>query len=169
MSQKHHPHRGTTPRHFAIGLRPRSWQRWAAYITTGMLLASGATWLVAHYLLHGSGEFGAELPSPLEPLALRLHGIAAYLFVFVFGSMSTAHIVLGWRLRRNRRTGTLLVGACALLAVTALLLYYAAEDWHPAASLVHWICGLLLAPLLWAHVLAARAGRHEIFSAPSAK
>jgi len=155
------PHRPRAASAVAIGLRPRRWQRWAVYLTTTLLVASGLAWLAAHYWLVAAGPFGDAQPSPLEPWALRVHGVVAYGFVFAFGSMSAAHIALGWRLRRHLASGVALTAAGTLLAASALLLYYAPADWHDAASLAHWGVGLALAPLLLVHLGQARAARRH--------
>ena len=48
------------------------------YGICGVLWATGALWLIFHYFLQVSGEFG-ETPHPLEPWWMRLHGLAAML------------------------------------------------------------------------------------------
>lgn len=142
-----------------LGMRPRHWQRVAVYTTTILLFATGVAWLVAHFYLRSSVEPGLELPSPIEPWALRLHGISGQIFLFVFGSMSAAHVVTGWRLRRNRWSGSAVVAVSTFLALTALMLYYAAEEWHWPVSTVHWVVGLTLVPIVAWHVVAARRAR----------
>jgi len=139
----------------AVGLRPKRWQRWAVYLLAGLLFATGIAWLAAHYLLVSQGPFGEQQPSAVEPWALRLHGVVAYGFVFIFGSMSVAHIALGWRLRRHLVSGIAMTALCAVLAGSAVLLYYAPEDWHGVVSAVHWCVGLALLPVLLAHIVAA--------------
>lgn len=144
-----------------MGLRPQRWQRWAVHASTLALVLTGTGWLLAHHLLRSTGTFGEEVPSPLEPWALRLHGIVAYVFLLVLGSMSAVHIVFAWRLRRSLWSGSSLVAACLLLLCTGLALYYAPEQWHGGASVLHWGMGLALLPLLWVHVLAARRSRRH--------
>lgn len=156
---RHHLHRPPAARALPIGLRPARWQRLAVHASVLALALTGVAWLLARYLLRSTGGFGEELPSPLEPWALRLHGIAAYGFLLVFGSMGTVHLVLGWRLRRSLKSGLGLVAAGLVLIGTGLALYYAPESWHRGASILHWGLGLALLPLLWAHVLTARRAR----------
>src|SRR5262249_43911930 len=80
------PPRALLPRPAGVralpGVRPPTWQRRAVHGSAWALLIPGAAWLVVHYLM-GSGD----LPHPAEAWALRLHGIAAYVFLMVFGSM----------------------------------------------------------------------------------
>lgn len=156
---RHHLHRPPSPRVPAIGLRPQRWQRWAVHACTLALALSGAAWLLAHHLLRATGGFGEEVPSPIEPWALRLHGMLAYAFLLVLGSMTAVHIGFGWRLKRSRWSGSGLVAASLLLLASGLALYYAPEDWHASASVLHWAVGLGLLPLVWVHVLAARRSR----------
>lgn len=164
----HRPAQGQTARHHVprsspqalpIGLRPLRWQRAAVHTTTAALALTGLAWLAAHHLLRSTGGFGEELPSPLEPWALRLHGVLAQVFLLVLGSMSTVHIVLGWRLKRSRGTGSGLLLASLMLLATGLALYYAPEHWHAGTSLLHWGVGLALLPLVWLHVVRARRAR----------
>jgi len=135
-------------------MRPPRWQRWSVHATVLVLLVSGASWLIAHYFMHATGELAPLLP--LESWSLRVHGIAAYVFVLVFGSMTAVHIVLGWRARRNRGSGAGFVIAAALLLASALGLYYGPESAHAATSGLHWAVGLALLPLLWLHIVIAR-------------
>ena len=166
-ARHHQLHRPPAPRS-PVGLRPQRWQRWAVHTTTLALLVTGLAWLAAHHLLRSTGTFGEELPSPLEPWALRLHGIVAYAFLFMLGSMSAVHIVLAWRLRRHLGSGIGLLACSAVLLCSALALYYAPEPLHAGTSLLHWLAGLVLLPLLWLHVLLARRSRRGRVSAVSA-
>ena len=142
-----------------LGVRPPRWQRRTVHAAVLTLALTGIAWLLAHYFGRSQGQLGSELPHPAEPWLLRLHGIAAYASLLVLGSMGTVHVALAWRLRRNRSSGTSLLAATALLALTALSLYYGPEAAHAATSLAHWLCGLALLPLLWLHVALARRRR----------
>jgi hypothetical protein len=160
-ARHHQLHRPPAARPLPVGLRPLRWQRWAVHASTLALAATGIAWLLAHQFMRSTGAFGEELPSPIEPWALRLHGIVAYLFLLVLGSMGTVHIVFAWKLRRSLWTGSALVAACLVPLATGLALYYAPEGWHGAASLAHWAVGLTLLPVLWLHVRAARRSRRQ--------
>lgn len=149
---RHHLHRHAAVRALP-GVRPPTWQRRAVHGSVLALLVTGVAWLAVHYLL------GGDMPHPAEAWTLRLHGIVAYVSLLVFGSMSAVHILVAWRLKRHRVSGSVLVGGVLLLAATALALYYGSEAAHGAVSLVHWIAGLVLLPLLWTHILIARRAR----------
>jgi hypothetical protein len=152
---RHQPHRHAVLRALP-GVRPPRWQRRAVHASVLALVLTGVAWLIAHFLLRNGGEVDSGLPHPAEGWALRLHGIAAYGFLLVLGSMGAVHIVTAWRLGRNRWSGSVLLATAVLLVATALQLYYGPETAHVPTSAIHWAIGLLMLPLLWAHVLIAR-------------
>lgn len=119
--------------------------------------ASGVLWLVFHYFLRRSGDFGPET-HPLEPWCLRLHGAFAFAALWTLGLLSASHIASGWSTGRRRWSGALLLTLGGVLVVTGYLLYYAvAENLRQATSYVHWGLGLG-APLAFLfHRLRARA------------
>jgi hypothetical protein len=140
--------------------RPRPWQRRATDACGAMLLLTGAVWLPLHY---GRGD---ELPLPAEAWALRLHGAAAFVALFMLGVLAAAHVPHGWRAtargrgRPQRRWGLLLCGLAALLATSAYALYYFAPDnVRPALGGAHSAAGAAMALALWAH---RRAGRRSL-------
>jgi len=134
--------------------------RGALYVVIAALIASGLWWLGIHY-------FAAFAPSRnelerigREALALRVHGAAAMAALLALGSMGAAHARQGWMLKRNRVSGSLMIGAFAFLILTGYALYYLVDDMtRPPVSVVHWLIGLVLAPLLIAHISLGRRGR----------
>jgi hypothetical protein len=119
--------------------RITGWQKAILYGSSAAVLASGVAWLAFHY-----GRGADALPSPIEPWAMRLHGLAAFAILFVLGALATSHIPHGWRVSprhgraRQRSSGlglSLLAGACVL---TGYLLYYFAPDTvRPALGWLH--------------------------------
>lgn len=134
------------------------WQEWLVYLSCGLLFASGIGWLIFDQWVRVAGEFGSE-HHPIQHVTLILHGIAAYAFLIVAGTIIPVHVRLGWILRRNRKSGLTFGTLCMLLAVTALGLYYFGGDisrhW---ASLVHWVVGLAALPVLALHAINGRRG-----------
>lgn len=134
------------------------WQEWSVYISCGLLIASGIAWLIFDQWVRIAGEFGGER-HPVQNMTLILHGVAAYAFLIVAGSIIPVHVRLGWNLRRNRKSGLTLAMLCILLAVTALGLYYLGDDvsrhW---ASLVHWVVGLAAPAALVVHAINGQRG-----------
>lgn len=132
------------------------WQEWSVYISCGLLIISGIGWLIFDQWVRVAGEFGSE-HHPVQHLTLILHGIAAYAFLIVAGTMVPVHIRLGWTLRRNRKSGLTFAVICMVLALTALGLYYFGEEvsrhW---TSLVHWVVGLAALPVLMLHAITGR-------------
>jgi hypothetical protein len=134
-------------------------RRLGVYVVAAGLWASGALWLVFHHFVRGKGEFGPTI-SPLEPWWLRLHGAAAFGFLWIFGLLWGVHMVNGWTAGRRRWSGGVMFAAAVFLIVSGYLLYYAGgEDLRALASAAHWIVGLA-APVafVWHRYLARDRG-----------
>jgi cation transport ATPase len=120
------------------------------YLVIGVLFITGAAWVAVDR---------AVWPETSTYL-LRLHGGAAMAMLVLLGALLPLHVRVGWRRRRNRASGALMVAANAILAATAFGLYYAGSD-----ALRHWTSELHIAlgfvlPLAVAgHVLRGRRGR----------
>jgi peptidoglycan/LPS O-acetylase OafA/YrhL len=141
--------------------RLRPWQRQAIDGSGALLLASGAVWLLLHY---GRGD---ELPHPLEPWSMRLHGLASFVSLFMLGVLAAFHVPHGWRAtarhglrqpgRAQRRWGLLLCVLAAALAASGYALYYFAPDnVRPALGGAHSAAGAAMAGALLAHRRARR-------------
>ena len=131
------------------------WQRLTLYVTGALLLITGVLWLAVHYSI-GAGV--GELPHPIEVWSMRLHGLAAFAGLFVFGVLAGIHIPRGWKysLQPNwagqRKTGVALCVFAVVLAVTAYMLYYfAPETMRPALGWAHAIAGVAMGALLLIH------------------
>lgn len=116
---------------------------------------TGVLWLAVHY---GVGAGAGELPHPIESWSMRLHGLAAFAGMFMFGVLSAAHVPGGWRhtwQRRwasQRKTGLILCALAVVLAVTGYLLYYfAPEPIRPALGWVHALVGVGMGVLILIH------------------
>lgn len=142
------------------------WQGRLLNASAWLLAASGIAWLGLHYL---AGAGAGELPHPLEPWLMRLHGAAAFAALFVAGALAAGHVPNGWRLTaprmrrtgsaRQRRTGVALVGLGAAAALTGYLLYYfAPETVRPALGWLHAALGLAMVLMLAAHAPRVEAG-----------
>jgi hypothetical protein len=121
------------------------------HYTLSLLWLSGCLWLVFHYFLRQPGEFGI-MPHPMEKWMLRLHGLMLLVVLVAIGSIIPGHS-RAWLVRRQRRTGLLMMGIFTWLAATGYALYYFAgehnEAWLP---LLHWGVGLPLPLALAAHL-----------------
>lgn len=116
------------------------------------LWGSGGLWLLFHYFLRVTGEFG-DAAHPLESWWLRLHGLTAFAALVAVGTVLPVHARRGWQLRRNRRSGVAMKAWLLWLALTGYALYYfvseTSEAWLP---LIHWIAGLALPLAALLHV-----------------
>lgn len=127
------------------------WQRLALFGSGTTLLLTGAVWLVLHYSV---GAGGGELPHPLEAWSLRLHGLAAFVSLFVLGVLAGVHIPRGWQLgwAGQRRSGAWLCALAAVLVATGYQLYYfAPETIRPALGGMHAAVGAAMAALVLRH------------------
>lgn len=133
------------------------WHEWSIYVGLALLLATGLGWLALDRWVRIEGEFGPE-HHPAEHLLLILHGVAAYALLVVAGALIPVHVKVGWSTRRNRGSGLAVASALVVLSLTALGLYYlSAEGLRGAASLAHWLVGIVALPLLAVHALRGRA------------
>ena len=123
--------------------------------TGAVLLATGLAWLGLHYAI---GAGAGELPHPLEAWLIRLHGLAAYVGLFVFGIVAAVHVPHGWRASRRhrwahqRRTGLVLCALAAALGLSGYLLYYFAPEWlRPGLGCLHAAAGVAMAACIVMH------------------
>ena len=131
------------------------WQRLVLYLSGAPLLLSGVGWLALHYSV---GAGAGELPHPLEPWAMRLHGLAAFAALFVLGTLAGMHIPQGWRASSRHRwasqrgSGVAMCALAAFVVATGYLLYYFAPEWlRPAMGWLHALVGLALGGVLLVH------------------
>ncbi|MES2932920.1 MAG: DUF4405 domain-containing protein [Pseudomonadota bacterium] len=151
----HHPSHKTN---IAIQpmLRLERWQRRCIYLVFSLLFLTGATWVVAHFLLHQASEFG-ESVHPLEPWAMKIHGAAAMVALFFVGSLLNTHIRRAIKGHRNRFSGWSMIAVIGILTLSGYVLYYlASEQSRPIWSILHWVLGLIFPLILCLHVLRGR-------------
>ena len=151
------------PRHrysrHSINLRLERWHRRAIYLSAALLLVSGVAWLLLRYFMRPVGEFG-QLPHPLEPWSMKLHGGAAMLMLFFLGSLLNIHIRRAIKSDRNLVTGWGMIAVMLLLVATGFGLYYIAGDSdRPVWSAIHWIIGLGASVLFLLHIIIGRRSR----------
>ncbi len=142
----------------AWGVRLSPSARHTVLIGSLFVIASGIAWMALGWMVDAQ-----DYADPLHTLRHRilvLHGITAYVLVWMAGRLSNLHQQGNWRAHRNRGNGLLLSTTLALLAVSGLCLYYPPhEDWLASISQLHQILGIVLALLLPLHLLAASALR----------
>jgi hypothetical protein len=137
--------------------------RWWLYAIATLLVASGGGWIVVHYadiLLSGRTDELTRIAG--EALALKLHGVAAFATLVAFGAMLATHALRGWALRRNRRSGSVIIAVLVVLTVTGYALYYLVDELtRPPVSLLHWALGLVFVPALVVHIALGRRSRRS--------
>ncbi|HEX6706685.1 MAG TPA: hypothetical protein VF169_18140 [Albitalea sp.] len=140
-----------------------AWQRACLFGSGALLLVTGVAWLVVHY---GFGAGAGGLPHPLEAWTMRLHGLAAFVALFVLGVLAAVHIPTGWRMSTRHRHAhqrgsglTLCVLAGLAVATGYLLYYFAPEPVRPALGWLHAAAGLALSAMFAVHRRRA-ASRH---------
>ena len=128
------------------------------YAAVALIAVTGLGWIALGFLLDPE-----DFSDPLRLWRHRLlvaHGCAAYLLLWLAGSLFPQHQWGAWKAHRNRASGTTLTAVLLLLAVSGLMLYYPpAEDWRGAGSLVHQVVGGLLVFMLPLHVVLGRRRR----------
>jgi hypothetical protein len=125
--------------------------RWTVYGVAAALFVTGAAWLAADALKDGpSGDAWQEIGANL----LMVHGGAAMAMLMVFGALFPLHVRRGWRARKNRVSGGVMVTLNALLIATAFGLYYCGSElMRPWISDAHIAAGFALAALIVIHPL----------------
>lgn len=135
------------------------------YAVIAAATLSGTWWLGVHF---GSTWLAAPDEAmqrvAREALALKVHGATAFAMLLALGAMGAQHVRRGWRLGRNRGSGSVVIATCAVLVSTGYALYYlVTEATREPVSLLHWALGLALVPLLIVHIARGRgSGRASV-------
>lgn len=135
------------------------WQEAAVYGLLGGLAVTGFAWLLLHQFVTVEGEFGPG-KHPAEHVLIVAHGALSFVFLVFAGMILEGHVPSAWSRRRNLYTGIGLLSALGLAALTALGLYYVADErlrgW---TSVAHWSVGAAALAVLVPH--AIRRGRNS--------
>lgn len=122
-------------------------------------LLSGTGWFALHRWGQVEGEFGPQA-NPCEPWLMRIHGAAAFVALVGFGYLLATHVHVGWRSRRNRLLGTVLLCIISALIISGYFLYYSlGEEMHRWTSWIHLGLGLGFPIVLALHVWAGSRRR----------
>ena len=98
------------------------WQEWSVYISGGLLIASAIGWLIFDQWVRVAGDFGNK-HHHAQHTVLIPHGVAAYGFLIVSGTMIPVHIWFGWTFGHNCKSGLTFAIICILLVLTARALF----------------------------------------------
>lgn len=130
--------------------------RFWTYAVLATLAATGAIWLVADMLKNADDEAWQMIAADM----LMLHGMVAMIALVLIGAMIPLHIQRSWRTGKNRISGAVMIGANAVLVVTAWGLYYAGSDLlRTFVTDIHIAVGLALPALVIVHVVLGRRSR----------
>jgi hypothetical protein len=133
-------------------LRLDSRFRFALYAAVFALFITGAGWLLADKM-----KEAGEAWQTASAYLLMIHGGAAMVALMLFGALVPLHIQRGWRARRNRVMGAIMLTCSAVLIITSFGLYYAgSEALRPWMSDVHIGAGLCLPILFLVHIMMGR-------------
>lgn len=125
-----------------------------------LVILSGAMWMMLGWYLDAD-DFTDPLRS-WRHRVLVMHGISAYVLLWIAGRLFSLHQQGNWQAKRNRASGLGLSVALLLLAASGLTLYYPPhEDWRDAISMLHQALGATLVLLLPLHVWLARKSRRQ--------
>jgi hypothetical protein len=142
----------------------KGYPRWFEPALLGVVSAvylSGCLLLPTTLEMRADWRLGWRLAPEARLLVAAAHAAAAFLFLLVMGSLWSVHMRAGWRRHRQRGSGLLLVGCLLWLALTALGVYYLADEtWAKVAGLGHLVVGLVvLLPFLWHAIVGWRHRR----------
>lgn len=131
---------------------------WIYGITFLILFTSGVIWLTLHYFCKSYGEFGMQT-HPLESKVLAVHGICGIAFMFIFGAIWEKHAKV--RIKNKRKSGKINAILLTAISITVPILYYIGNDYiRNIASILHWVCGVVLLLTLLYHVVIRTSNRH---------
>jgi len=106
------------------------------------------------------GEFGLQ-KHPWQYNVLRVHGAAAFMMMIAYGFLLGSHVPSGWKQKRQRKTGLLLVFAQGFIIVSAYILYYAGDEFRSVVSWAHASTGFVFPLLLAMHIRSGRQYRKQ--------
>ena len=128
------------------------WQSFSTHTIFLICAISGVLYLLAH-------EFEIKALALENHSILVAHGFSATFFVLLFGAIMPNHIKAGWKSKRNRISGGLMVSVMTLLLISGLFLYYG-DATRDAALWVHWVIGVGLVLLFPFHFIAGRRANY---------
>jgi hypothetical protein len=134
-------------------------QRLTVYLIVGALWLSGCSWLCLDQFFSEVGQFG-RTPNLLQPPLLLLHGVLALLSLYLFGYISSHHVVRWWRGRLRRLSGGSLAAILAVLTLSGFLLFFVSDDqWQHLFVDTHDVLGVAVTAFALQHWLFARRAR----------
>ena len=144
---------------------PRSFKK-TLLASSALLYLSGGFLAPTTLAMRWDWSMGWRLASDARIAMGAAHAALAFFFLAMLGALWSLHMRAGWHRRQQRGSGSLLVVSCAILTVSAVGVYYLAnEKISNFAAGIHLLIGVvLLLPFIWHytwHYLHKRsAARH---------
>jgi hypothetical protein len=131
-------------------------QRLTVYSIVGALWLSGCLWLCLDQFFSQAGQFG-RTPNSLQPPLLLLHGVVSLFSLYLFGYISTHHVLRWWRGDLRRLSGGSLATILAVLTLTGFALFFVSDDqWQHLLADTHDVLGLAVTAFALQHWLFRR-------------
>jgi hypothetical protein len=135
-----------------------AFERWAVWLTSAVTAGSGLGFFWTKYVLDSPDPWSV-INHPLEPWLLRVHVVAAPLFVFAIGLVTGRHIwrhLLG-KVQPGRRSGLVATIALIPMVLGGYLVQVVTHDgWLRGLALAHIVIGLVFTLGIVIHGVAVR-------------
>jgi quinol-cytochrome oxidoreductase complex cytochrome b subunit len=105
-------------------------------MTFGALWLTGCLWLILHYFLLQTSDFG-PVQNPWAPVVLKIHGWIAVASVFLLGWITARHVSDRLPQAAKRVSGVTIATVAVMLSLTGYALYYTTDRLHDLAALAH--------------------------------
>jgi hypothetical protein len=130
------------------------WLRRGLYSALTLMFGTGVAWLAADW--QKSSPKG-DVWQTIAAWLLMVHGGGAMATLMLLGALVPLHMYRGWRAKRNRVSGGVMVLVNVLLIATSFSLYYVGSDAiRPWMSDIHIGAGFCLPLWLVLHILFGR-------------
>lgn len=97
-------------------------------------------------------DFQENLPTVFTLYTLKIHGVFSSFFLILLGSLIPIHIQLFIKIKRNLKTGLLLLLGMFLLSFSGIFLYYISEELNFFLKILHIGMGIVIIFLLPTHI-----------------
>jgi len=86
-----------------------------------------------------------------------LHALLSFITLAIIGALWAVHMRLGWRRRKNHRSGLTLVSILLILLATAIGVYYTGDEYLTVVvSVLHVIFGVIAPVVIGYHIWSGR-------------
>lgn len=142
------------------------WFKPGLLVVAASLLLSGVLLAPSMLMMRAEMDVPWHLDGGQRVLVAAWHALSALLGTWTIGALWTVHMRAGWRRRLQRLSGVMLVSLLAILALSALGIYYLGdEEWSLLTAWVHVVVGgVIVLPFVW-HVWIAPWRRMRLIKA----